>query len=86
MLSMHELSLRMPEPMLSLSMLILATYPEAALDGTINIRSGTKRQIDAPSDRPLEHQIGTRNQIEKIEQTPDRQMLSDRPERSEGLP
>ena len=31
MLSMHELSLRMPEPMLSLSMLILATYPEAAL-------------------------------------------------------
>ena len=34
-LSMHELSLRMPEPMLSLSMLILATYPEAALDVTI---------------------------------------------------
>ena len=33
MLSMHELSL--PEPMLSLSMLILATYPVAALDGTI---------------------------------------------------
>ena len=31
MLSMHELSLSMPEPMLSLSMLILATYPEAAL-------------------------------------------------------
>ena len=30
MLSMHELSL--PEPMLSLSMLILATYPVAALD------------------------------------------------------
>ena len=27
MLSMHELSLSMPEPMLSLSMLILATYP-----------------------------------------------------------
>ena len=59
--------------------LILATYPEAALDGAINIRSGTKRQIDAPSDRPLEHQIGTRNQIEKIDQTPDRQILSDRP-------
>ena len=35
MLSMHELSLSMPEPMLSLSMLILATYPEAALDVTI---------------------------------------------------
>ena len=33
MLSMHELSL--PEPMLSLSMLILATYPVAALDVTI---------------------------------------------------
>ena len=33
MLSMHELSL--PEPMLSLSMLILATYPVAALNGTI---------------------------------------------------
>ena len=32
MLSMHELSLSMPEPMLSLSMLILATHPEAALD------------------------------------------------------
>ena len=31
MLSMHELSLSMPEPMLSLSMLILATYPEDAL-------------------------------------------------------
>ena len=28
-LSMHELSLSMPEPMLSLSMLILATYPSA---------------------------------------------------------
>ena len=28
-LSMHELSLRMPEPMLSLSMLFLATYPWA---------------------------------------------------------
>ena len=26
---MHELSLSMPEPMLSLSMLILATYPSA---------------------------------------------------------
>ena len=35
MLSMHELSLSMPEPMLSLSMLILATYPVAALEGTI---------------------------------------------------
>ena len=34
-LSMHELSLSMPEPMLSLSMLILATYPVAALEGTI---------------------------------------------------
>ena len=33
-LRMHELSLSMPEPMLSLSMLILATYPEAALDVT----------------------------------------------------
>ena len=52
--------------------LILATSPEAALD--------TKRQIDAPSDRPLEHQNGTRNQIEKIDQTSDRQILSDRPE------
>ena len=31
MLSMHELSLSMPEPTLSLSMLILATYPETAL-------------------------------------------------------
>ena len=31
---MHELSLSMPEPMLSLSMLILATYPVAALEGT----------------------------------------------------
>ena len=59
--------------------LILATYPVAALDGTINIRSGTKRQIDAPSDRPLEHENGTRNQIEKIDQTSDRQILSDRP-------
>ena len=35
MLSMHELSLSMPEPNLSLSMLILAAYPEAALDVTI---------------------------------------------------
>ena len=35
MLSMHELSLSMPEPTLSLSMLILATYPGAALDVTI---------------------------------------------------
>ena len=34
-ISMHELSLSMPEPMLSLSMLILATYPEAALDVTL---------------------------------------------------
>ena len=34
-LSMHELSLSMPEPMLSLSMLILATCPEAALDVTV---------------------------------------------------
>ena len=33
MLSMHELSL--PEPMLSLIMLILATYPVAALDVTV---------------------------------------------------
>ena len=33
MLSMHELSL--PEPMMSLSILTLATYPEAALDVTI---------------------------------------------------
>ena len=32
---MLELSLSMPEPMLSLSMLILATYPVAALDVTI---------------------------------------------------
>ena len=31
LLSLHELSLSMPEPMLSLSMLILATHPEAAL-------------------------------------------------------
>ena len=35
MLSMQELSLSMPEPMLSLSMLTLATYPVAALDVTI---------------------------------------------------
>ena len=35
MLSMHELSLSMPEPMLSLSMLILAIFPEAALDVTV---------------------------------------------------
>ena len=34
-LSMHELSLSMPEPMLSLSMLILAAFPEAALDVTV---------------------------------------------------
>ena len=34
-LSMYELSLSMPEPMLSMSMLILATYPVAALDVTI---------------------------------------------------
>ena len=34
-LSMHELSLSMLKPMLSLSMLILATYPVAALEGTI---------------------------------------------------
>ena len=33
MLSMHELSL--PEPMLSLSMLILTTYPEDALGVTL---------------------------------------------------
>ncbi len=58
---------------------LILTYPEAALDGTINIRSGTKRQIDAPSDRPLEHQNGTRNQIEKIDQTSDRQILRDWP-------
>ena len=38
-LSMHELSLSMPEPMLSLSMLILATYPVAALDVTIRTRN-----------------------------------------------
>ena len=31
MLSMHELSLSKPEPMLSLSMLIFAKYPVAAL-------------------------------------------------------
>ena len=43
MLSMHELSLSMPEPMLSLSMLILATYPNAALEGTI------RNQIKADS-------------------------------------
>ena len=35
MLSMHELSMTMPEPMLSLTMLILATYTVAALKGTI---------------------------------------------------
>ena len=34
-LSMHELSLSMPEPMLSLSMLMLATYPVDALDVSI---------------------------------------------------
>ena len=33
-LSMHEMSLSMPDSMLSLSMLILATYPVAALDVT----------------------------------------------------
>ena len=38
MLSMHELSL--PEPMVSLSMLILATYPVAALDVTRSTPSG----------------------------------------------
>ena len=38
-LSMHELSLSMPEPMLSLIMLILATYPVAALDGTIRTQN-----------------------------------------------
>ena len=42
MLSMHELSLSMPEPMLSLSMLILATYPVAALEGTIRNPNQTK--------------------------------------------
>ena len=43
MLSMHELRLGMSEPMLSLSMLILATYPEAALGsrmGQIRIEPG----------------------------------------------
>ena len=35
MLSMQELSLSMPEKMLSLSMLILATYLEAALVVTL---------------------------------------------------
>ena len=38
-LSMHELSLSMPDPMLSLSMLILATYPVAALDVTIRTQN-----------------------------------------------
>ena len=37
MLSMHKLSL--PKPMLSLSMLILATYPVAALDVTIRTQN-----------------------------------------------
>ena len=40
-LSMNELSQSMPEPMLILSMLILATYPEAAVDVTTR----THRQI-----------------------------------------
>ena len=38
-----ELSLSMPEPMLSLSMLILATYPVAALEGTIRNQSQNPR-------------------------------------------
>ena len=42
MLSMHELSLL--EPMLSLSMLILATYSVAALDVTVE----TKIKTDIP--------------------------------------
>ena len=43
-LSMHELS--MPEPMLSLSMLILATYPVAALDVTVrNLNQNCHPQI-----------------------------------------
>ena len=37
MLSMHELSL--PEPMLSLSMLILATHPAAAFEVTIRFQN-----------------------------------------------
>ena len=41
-LSMHELSLSMPEPMLSLSMLILTSFPEAVLD--VSVR--THRQTD----------------------------------------
>ena len=39
---MHELSLSMPEPMLSLSILILATYPLTALEGT----NRNQNQID----------------------------------------
>ena len=49
MLSMHELSL--PEPMLSLSMLILATCPEAALGsrmGQIRMESGWAGMPDGP--------------------------------------
>ena len=48
MLSMQELSLVMPEPMLSLSMLILATYLVAALDVT---RFETKIKMTSPNFR-----------------------------------
>ena len=45
MLSMHELSLSMPEPMLSLSMLILAKYPVA----DIRPRSKPKSKLTSPN-------------------------------------
>ena len=45
MLSMHELSLSMPEPMLSLSMPILATYPVA----DIRPRSKPKSKLTSPN-------------------------------------
>ena len=41
---MYELSLSMPEPMLSLSMLILATYPVA----DIRPRSKPKSKLTSP--------------------------------------
>ena len=44
-LSMHELSLSMPEPMLSLSMLILAKYPVA----DIRPRSKPKSKLTSPN-------------------------------------
>ena len=49
MLSMRELSLRMPQQMLSLSMLMVATYPNAAL-----VHSGLTIKTDIPSPNMLD--------------------------------